>query len=479
MGCGLFKSKSEHSKTLYQRKTNISLTPAIFLRACSMPNLEFYTFIKTIGKGTFSEVYLTEYFPIGQKRALKSIKKLPLTSSQLSEEYKVAEMQILRQLDHPNIIKCFEIFEDCDNFYLALEYCEGGSLMKKLKENVVFTEKQAAEIIDQILSGVAYIHQKNLIHRDLKLENILLQSNEELDVKIADFGSASVQDLEKGNRGVYGTDYYLAPEVLNEMYNEKSDIWSCGIILCCLVTGLPPYSGKNSKDVRKQIVANPFQANTQTLPKKTLLLVDFASKLLEINSNDRISAKKALEHPWLLLNRKKKSDSSFLCINYNTFSKNKLVQGVLMYIITCLVKSKNLSSLSEAFREIDNNRNGKIEKEELESELRKTHPYKKSQEITEKIFEEYDLNQSNAIEFTEFLMAFEDHKHLLSQNLIIAAFERFDKDHDGKIFLNDIEKLIGPIDINDEENIIVRNNLGLGKAIDRNEFIELINKLMC
>lgn len=160
---------------------------------------------------------------------------------------------------------------------------------------------------------------------------------------------------------IFGTAYYLAPEVLVGAYNEKVDIWSCGIILYVLLASRPPYFRKNIKEIKEQVLLKPFKPTKTNIPECSMLLLDFAKNLLEINPKERISAKDALKHPWMLLHNFN-SNADPLPNFINTYPKSKLVQGVLMYIITSLVKSCNKSSLAENFRSINKNRNGIIEK---------------------------------------------------------------------------------------------------------------------
>jgi calcium-dependent protein kinase len=140
-----------------------------------------------------------------------------------------------------------EILEDTDNYYIVTEILEGGELFDRIIEVKKFNEEKAAQILKQVLLAINYMHKNNLTHRDLKPENILLESKdmEKLDVKIADFGFSCIFDPEEGLDLVLGSPLYMAPEIIqNQVYNEKVDIWSIGVITYMLLSGSNPFPGK-------------------------------------------------------------------------------------------------------------------------------------------------------------------------------------------------------------------------------------------
>ena len=155
--------------------------------------------------------------------------------------------------DHPNIIKLYETFEDKKNLYFIMEECSGGELFQRLAmnamENKLYTEKVAASLMKQILEAVNYLHFHGVSHRDLKPENILLSSmDENSQLKLIDFGLSQVlKTMEDIMKGEVGTLYYMAPEVILGNYDEKCDVWSCGVILYIMLSGNPPFFSKNEK----------------------------------------------------------------------------------------------------------------------------------------------------------------------------------------------------------------------------------------
>ncbi len=177
----------------------------------------------------------------------------------------IYEIDILRDMDHPGIVQIFEYFQDFDRLYIVTEFIPGKELFqemnrKKNTKDLFFNEIEASTIIKQVLTIVNYLHQKNIIHRDLKLENVMIQSMPTKDepdapwyIKLIDFGTA--MRFKKGQRfkQAFGTSYYIAPEVLNGNYNEKCDIWCVGVILYFLLSGRPPFIGEDDLEIIDKI----------------------------------------------------------------------------------------------------------------------------------------------------------------------------------------------------------------------------------
>jgi calcium-dependent protein kinase len=178
------------------------------------------------------------------------------------------EFEILKQVDHPNIIKFYEMYVDEKNYHLVTEFCGGGELFDHIIDRGSFSEKLASRIIKQVLSAIKHLHDRNICHRDLKPENILFESkSKEAQVKLIDFGLSkyfvernNTNANGRGNRGnsilrerkgegimrtKIGTPYYMAPEVLDGEYDQTCDMWSLGVITYCLLCGYPPFNADN------------------------------------------------------------------------------------------------------------------------------------------------------------------------------------------------------------------------------------------
>ncbi|OMJ94551.1 hypothetical protein SteCoe_2191 [Stentor coeruleus] len=313
-----------------------------------------YISIKHLGRGAFSEVMLCKHIPSQELRALKILRKNSLINAHFLSYGLLKEAVYLERINHPNILKFYDYFDDNLNYYIASEYCKEGSLYQKIRKNKTISEDQAAEIMFQIMLTIEYIHGQNIVHRDIKPENILIVNNESLNIKIGDFGNASY--IKPGSKliGGFGTPYYLAPEILKGPYDEKIDIWSCGILLYVLLTGKPPYPSRDSVSIKASILTKPFQVNDSNL-KTSGLLKDFINKLLEIDPEKRASAEQALYHPWLSQVRNK---SENLMNFISTSSKIDISPGTCSTMHFCKYDSKNLLEVEKSkdkFKDVDLN----------------------------------------------------------------------------------------------------------------------------
>lgn len=163
------------------------------------------------------------------------------------------EIKILKQLDHPNIVKLYEVYSDSSNIYLITEYLEGGELFDLILKSKHFNENIAAKIMKQLLSAICYCHSKKIVHRDLKPENLLITKANSYEIKVIDFGLSRTFEAHKNMYSRMGTPFYIAPEVLKKKYNEKCDMWACGVILYILLSGNPPFNGKNDQQIFENI----------------------------------------------------------------------------------------------------------------------------------------------------------------------------------------------------------------------------------
>ncbi|KYB28375.1 MAP/microtubule affinity-regulating kinase 3-like Protein [Tribolium castaneum] len=240
------------------------------------PTIGKYKLLKTIGKGNFAKVKLAKHVPTGKEVAIKIIDKTQLNPSSLQKLFR--EVRIMKMLDHPNIVKLFQVIETDKTLYLVMEYASGGEVFDYLVLHGRMKEKEARSKFRQIVSAVQYCHQKRIIHRDLKAENLLLDS--EMNIKIADFGFSN--EFTPGNKldTFCGSPPYAAPELFQgKKYDgPEVDVWSLGVILYTLVSGSLPFDGSTLRELRERVLRGkyriPFYMSTdcENLLKKFLVL---------------------------------------------------------------------------------------------------------------------------------------------------------------------------------------------------------------
>lgn len=257
------------------------------------PHVGNYRLLKTIGKGNFAKVKLARHVLTGREVAVKIIDKTQLNPTSLQKLFR--EVRIMKILNHPNIVKLFEVIETEKTLYLVMEYASGGEVFDYLVAHGRMKEKEARAKFRQIVSAVQYCHQRRIVHRDLKAENLLLDSD--MNIKIADFGFSNEFTLGSKLDTFCGSPPYAAPELFQgKKYDgPEVDVWSLGVILYTLVSGSLPFDGQNLKELRERVLRGkyriPFYMSTDC---ENLL-----KKLLVLNPTKRGSLEQIMKDHWM------------------------------------------------------------------------------------------------------------------------------------------------------------------------------------
>ncbi|CAD8044646.1 unnamed protein product [Paramecium primaurelia] len=475
------KEDNQETRSLVQQQGQEKqwiIKQTMFVRINSKKNVsEFYTIKEMIGQGGFGKVYKVVHRQTGMIRAMKLILKSKLKKE--DQEKLLEETSILMDIDHPNIVKLYEMYQDDNSYFLISEYCDGGELFEKIKFVQILTEKEIASYMKQILSAVSYCHSKGIVHRDLKPENILFDSkNQGGALKIIDFGaSAKLVNDEKLNKRI-GTPFYVAPEVLNGSYDEKCDIWSLGVLLYILLCGYPPFFGHSEGEVLAKVRKGTYQFDSNDWSRVSMQAKDLIRRMLFYDPSARISASEAQQHAWISNNKAKGQVNNLSLKRLQDFdSKNKLKYAILQFITVQVVSSQEKDDLLKTFQDIDKNGDGTVSKEELLAAYMKI--YKgdtlAAQHIVEELFPQLDANKSGKVDFSEFVTASINRDRTLSKKKIEQSFKLFDLDGNGYITKQEINELFGnEIDEKMWEDILKDCDTNKDGMISLNEFITLL-----
>ena len=463
---------------------------------------QFYEVIKKIGEGSYGKIYKVKNKQSGDIRAMKQILKSKIPDINKFQN----EIKILAMVDHPNIVRLFEVIEDDKYFNLFQELCTGGELSRKI-QTTQLKEKEIARIFNEIMSAVAYCHEKGIVHRDLKLENILFASESpDSPVKIIDFGFSVLlgknninKDKDKNNndngnnlkksgfrrmKSKVGTLYYISPEIIKGNYDEKCDIWACGVILFILLGGYPPFSGSNDKEVYNIITQVKYDFNKPTWKNVSKYAKDLIKNMLTLAKN-RYTAKQVLNSKWLEIKLKDANEENMnYYLDYKHIAKyktyNKFKQAILTFIASRL-NSDECKDIKNIFYNIDEDKNGFITFEDYRkyiiNEFNIDDLIENEEEI-KKGFRGMDVDYNNNIDYTEFLAANLDESIFLKEEKLKEAFRHFDIDDTGAIKKEDLIKVLKLDDVEDKNkivnSIIEENDFDKDGKINFNDFMKVM-----
>ena len=473
--------------TSIKEESMISISNRLFINEIKEIPKKKYITQKLLGVGTYGQVFLVqnkytkEYF---------AMKEIPKTSEDLLSDNEIMdEIEILKNLDHPDIVRIIEFYNTETSYYLINEYCKYGELYEQVKNE--FSETQIAVMFRQILSGIAYLHSNNIIHRDLKLENILINdieksitTNEDLFlVKIIDFGTAKIFDKNKMPRAIVGSIYYIAPEVILKKYGKECDMWSLGVILYMFIVGHAPFDGRSNRDIMEKIKGGKYLKNEKRWKKASNEVKDLINKLLVLEPEKRLTAFEALRHPWfkvsnsnILYNNISKEEVLNCISNLLNYSiKSKFEELVLAYIVHNLPRPKQAKSCIKLFKLANKNEDGKL----LRNELKQTLLNFVSEEFLQNfddIFSLLDGDNNDYIDYEEFLRATLDRKLLVNERILRLAFRFFDKEKIGVISKDRIMKLFVGTNMTEDvfNNIFDEIDSDKDGQIDFNDFKEMM-----
>lgn len=516
-----------------------------------------------IGRGAYGVVYRVKSILLQQERAMKQICKSDLNNSK-SLEF-VNEIRILQNLDHPNIIKIYELIEDENFFYIVTEFIPHGNFLQKILNFEHKNEIIVGLMMFQILSAVSYLHKNNIIHGDLKPENIMLSGlqyynetngnkgnnntvnnckrntfntsmkidlkdveefikekssknkysnnlqnqnqnqftqKEEIQeyllnaknfqfknlanyqLKLIDFGCSKVlSNRHYKYMDIIGTTSYMAPEVALNKYNEKCDIWSCGVIMFVLLFNIFPFGGETVEEIEENILNYKFSIADDKINSISDSALDLLKLLLTYNPNERISAKEALNHPFFSKNFNTNNifneniNCSEILNNMKNYKNDLVAQKFIdCYLSYNFINPEEVDKIRKVFKLLDSNNNGMLTKNDLISGFKKS-KINMNQEELDNFLKKIDGNNNGMIEFEEFIRICSDKKRLYSEENLKIAFETLDHDNDGFITKEEMKKIFfEKCDLSDDilDEFIKQFNSNDGERICVEDFLKVM-----
>ena len=435
--------------------------------------------------------------------AVKTIAKANLSQKNLNNL--ICEIQVLAKLDHPNIVKYYETYDDDKNFSLVMELCEGGELFERIVKRKRLNEKDAAEILYKLTHAISHCHSRNIVHRDLKAENVLFETKSENknDVKIIDFGLAR----KKGSHNMHsivGTPCYVAPEVLDGTYDKKCDMWALGILTYVMLYGKYPFDDENKRVLFDKIKNQEPKYNTSLISSEALNVIQI---LLTKDPTKRPDANNLLDHPWfakMIKNEFKDTIKDLQLIP--TLKSFKPPNAFLKKILTFVVKDvqgTDIEDIKKKFYILDEKKNGVVEISKYQSHIDPsslTNFVKKQEESnneSNELFADCLLNKfvktdvpttadsglDSKMDYTSYLAANLKEKKLITEDTIRQLFYRFDVEKQGYLNISGFHKALRrtgkQISENETEKMLSEAGFKNPDHIEYDEFFKIVGDFLC
>ncbi|OIT03357.1 PREDICTED: calcium-dependent protein kinase SK5-like [Nicotiana attenuata] len=439
-----------------------------------------YTIGKKLGQGQFGTTHLCTEKSSGNLYACKTIPKKKLICKEDYEDV-WKEIQIMHHLsEHPNVVRIKGTYEDALYVHIVMELCAGGELFDRIVEKGHYSEREAAKLIKTIVGVVEACHSLGVMHRDLKPENFLfLSSDEDAALKATDFGLSVFYKPGETFSDVVGSPYYVAPEVLCKHYGHESDVWSAGVILYILLSGVPPFWAETDMGIFRQILRGKLDLESEPWPGISDSAKDLIRKILDRNPKRRLTAHEVLCHPWIVddtMAPDKPLDSAVLS-RLKQFSAMNKLKKMALRVIAERLSEEEIGGLKELFKMLDTDNSGTITFEELKEGLRRVGSELMESEIKD-LMDAADIDNNGTIDYGEFIAATVHLNKLEREDNLLSAFSYFDKDGSGYITIEELQqacKEFGLSELNLDEIIkdIDQDNDG---QIDYKEFSAMMRK---
>ncbi|EGR30641.1 protein kinase domain protein [Ichthyophthirius multifiliis] len=434
---------------------------------------------KQLGSGQFGSVIEVNQKGSDLRRAVKIIKKSSIENQQMFQN----EINIMRELDHPNIIRLYEIYEDQRKIYLVMELCQGGELFDLITTRQKFTEQEARIIFKQVALALSYCHSHGICHRDLKPENLLLYIKDDItSIKVADFGLSCIfksknQQEKKQLQGRAGSAYYMSPEVLSGQYNELCDSWSLGVILYILLSGIPPFYGNTDQKIFERIQKKQYSFQFKQFDNVSKEVIDLINQCFQ-DQNQRPSVKQILDHSWI--NKDLENLKDFNLNQFKIFAGTTKLKKIALNFIASRLSESEIKDLGNLFKQLDKNNDGVLSVSEISNAIK---IFSGKQEQITDLLKQIDTDQNGTIEYTEFVAASIQRQLFLKQEKLYYAFQALDIDGSGSISKQELQKILNEEgnSLNYTEDYWTQLIDGADKdkngEIDYNEFVEMMGEI--
>mmetsp|Transcript_115239 Transcript_115239/g.325638 ORF Transcript_115239/g.325638 Transcript_115239/m.325638 type:complete len:669 (-) Transcript_115239:97-2103(-) len=395
-----------------------------------------------------------------------------------------AEVESMKRLNHPNIVKLYEVFEDFHDIHLVVEKTTGGELLDRVIDDNCFAEWQVVVVMQQLFAGLAHLRAHCICHRDLRPENVLLQDDSMLEhcvPKITGFGYAKLYQPGEMFSTRVGEAMYMSPQVVDGVYDAACDVWSCGAIMYVLLVGYPPFAGGSDRETRQMVQQCNLAYPEEDWGRISEQAIDLVGRLLAKKPRDRSSPEDALEHEWTKRLSHKVSDIPLDDgqRKLRTFCGQNRLKKAALHAIAQRLTTSEIKELSHMFKVLDANGDSTITFPELKAGLDRLGQPESFAELR-KLLEAVDVDGSKRIDYMEFIAATLCQRRFCEEDICWAAFRVFDRDGSGRICKNELGQVLHSGDVQaimgveSIERALAETDMDGDGEIDFHEFMTLM-----
>ncbi|GAB4815929.1 hypothetical protein N2152v2_002975 [Parachlorella kessleri] len=454
----------------------------ILSKPVGSPSLEAdYTLGKVLGKGAFGVVRLVLEKRSGELFACKSISKAKLITKEDVEDVK-REVEILHLLTgHPNIAGLKATYEDKHSVHLIIEYCKGGELFERIISKGTFSEAEAARYFRQMVEVVHHCHVSGVMHRDIKPENFLLTTEkDDAELEACDFGLSAYFRPGQRFTQLIGSAYYVAPEVLSHNYSYEADLWSLGVVLYILLSGIPPFWGDNESEIFGRIKAGYVDFETAPWPSISSEAKDLVLRMLTKDPAARTKTDQMLKHPWLVRHgvASEKPLPPLVITRMKKFAGLNRLKKAAIVTAAKYLSPDQIEGLRHMFESFDRNGDGSISLAELREGLLQMDSALTETELLQ-VMKDTDVDNSGAIDYGEFLAATINMSMLEREEVLMKTFHELDRDGSGFLSADEIAAAVGDmssLSADDIKAMIQEHDVNGDGVIDYTEFITMLRE---
>lgn len=405
-----------------------------------------------LAEGGYGKVYVAKDREFQHR--LVAVKKVTKTGEVKYNEAFYTEIALMKELDHPNICKLFETFEQGHHIFFVMEYLEGGEVFNRILETGRISEAVAADIAKQVAAALRYAHDRKIAHRDIKPENVVFCSKDasNTQVKLIDWG-LGVSFETQAMKTAVGSFTYAAPEVIiaskTKAYGPECDLWSLGVLAYVMLCGRPPFWG-STKDHLNKAVAEQYPITGAPWDIISADAKDFIKRLLRANPVNRMKVDEVVAHPWLSTTGEAMDAgiSAAVLGNLRRFKDTSVFGALCVTSVARQLGHTRLTTIHQVFRDMDANGDGVLSLGEVNQGFERIFGAD-SAEYAEVMdtFRSLDLDASERIDYTEFCAAGLGQFTSCQDDAIWASFKAFDIDDSGRITRDEVQKVLADVDV--------------------------------